>query len=275
MGLLKKLLGREEPQVPTMQEFENIVSAYGDTMGRQAPEPGCVADVNRLPFPKPMIKHAISVCLKSTTDKQRIDALKTGYLLLADWQEGVSETGQEINTLYDRLRKELFDKETAALAQELAEFGFPVKTDWPSKLVRLAATLPVTDTMIENTKKVISYYRHVLQNEAPDTASIADITALTLPKDIIKGAIITHLRTSEEEAFKSGIRRAYLELAYWQEGVGNKHLNISLAGIAKDINEEFTGERLSDKEREWQLKVKEEIRLNYSELDLFGLGYNS
>ena len=114
-----------------------IVQAYGKTLETNAPTPGTVADVNKLPYTKQQIKSAIIEALRSTDDSQMKEALKVGYIQLSDWQEGVGEADQgvdltqDIESLAKAVLEESFDldwmpimhKEQEALIQELKELG--------------------------------------------------------------------------------------------------------------------------------------------------------
>jgi hypothetical protein len=100
MGILKKLFGSGSTTTPaTMseEEAEKIIQAYGAVLQTQAPPPGCVADTDKLPFPKQKIKAALIISLKATTDQRMREMLKVGYIQLADWQEGVGETDQGLD----------------------------------------------------------------------------------------------------------------------------------------------------------------------------------
>ena len=69
---------------------EKIVHDYGTAMAsRQSMNGGCIADIRRLPHPKARVKDAIVFLLRLTDDPQFREQLKSSYILLADWQEGV------------------------------------------------------------------------------------------------------------------------------------------------------------------------------------------
>ncbi|MBA2658784.1 MAG: hypothetical protein H0U72_04340 [Nitrosospira sp.] len=66
-----------------------IINAYGKTLEYLAPGPGCVADEQKLPFPKAKIKAAIKILLRCAPDADQRYVLEFGYLHLADFQKGV------------------------------------------------------------------------------------------------------------------------------------------------------------------------------------------
>jgi hypothetical protein len=68
---------------------EDIVAAYCQALEESAPLPGCVADVEELPYPKETIKEALRWRLQRTSDVDYRDTLKVAYVALADWQPGV------------------------------------------------------------------------------------------------------------------------------------------------------------------------------------------
>lgn len=69
-----------------------IAQDYGGIMLHKSPAPFYISDVNKLPHPKDSIKQALMVILRTNGKQQVMDALKIGYLQLANWQEGVGET---------------------------------------------------------------------------------------------------------------------------------------------------------------------------------------
>jgi hypothetical protein len=73
----------------TGERVLDIVTKYGAVLESEAPMPGCVADVTKLPFPKAEIKEALVHALRVTSDAKMKDFLKIAYVQLADWQEGV------------------------------------------------------------------------------------------------------------------------------------------------------------------------------------------
>ena len=92
MGILGKVIdvvrGRSEKSDLDLGRCREIVSAYG-TVLETGPVPGTVADECELPYPKQIIKQALLVLLKTTTDPKMRGNLKAGYICLSDWQQGV------------------------------------------------------------------------------------------------------------------------------------------------------------------------------------------
>lgn len=90
MGLLGKLFGSGSGgDEMTPEAAEKIIQDYGAVLETSAPTPGCVADVDNLPHPKARIKEAIVMMLPLIEDHELREQLKTGYIWLSNWQEGV------------------------------------------------------------------------------------------------------------------------------------------------------------------------------------------
>ena len=90
MGLFGNLFGSgggDDKMSP--EAAEKIIQDYGAVLETSAPTPGCVADVDKLPHPKARIKEAIAMMLPLIEDHQLREQLKTGYIWLSNWQEGV------------------------------------------------------------------------------------------------------------------------------------------------------------------------------------------
>lgn len=89
-GVANKLADRRQSHsIQSGNEAERIVQAYGEFLETNAPTPGTVADISKLPFPKEKIKQALLYAIKTSDDSELVSAMKTTYILLADWQEGV------------------------------------------------------------------------------------------------------------------------------------------------------------------------------------------
>lgn len=100
MGFLQKLFGNKASEVPgtmSAQKATAIIQQYGSFLEHGAPNPGCVADVTKLPFAKAEIKRALLLGLKSIAEPEAREVLRAGYLQLADWQEGVGDSDQGID----------------------------------------------------------------------------------------------------------------------------------------------------------------------------------
>ena len=72
----------------TLLQAQQIVQAFGKTVTDLA---GVIADENRLPFPKAVIKQATLMVLPFAPSDEARRALKNCYLLLADFQRGLGD----------------------------------------------------------------------------------------------------------------------------------------------------------------------------------------
>ena len=79
------------------EQAQLIIQEHSSFMEEHAPTPGCVADANKLPYPKETIKNALITALQLSTDKDLSEILKASYIFLADWQENVGEINQGID----------------------------------------------------------------------------------------------------------------------------------------------------------------------------------
>ncbi len=76
-----------------------IIQDYGYIMLHKSPAPFYISDVNKLPHPKENIKQALMMALSVNAEKQTMDALKIGYMQLANWQEGIGEVDFAIGAI--------------------------------------------------------------------------------------------------------------------------------------------------------------------------------
>lgn len=79
------------PELRTNTEAEEVVQRYRRIMVDDATSLGCVADERKLPDSKERIKKALLLFLAEEDDEQAREHLKTGYILLANFQPGVGE----------------------------------------------------------------------------------------------------------------------------------------------------------------------------------------
>jgi hypothetical protein len=85
-------IDRAMAALQTTKEAEKIVQEYGAVLASSALTRGLVADTRNLPHPKERIKQALVFALRSTKELQMREQLKSAYILLANYQEGVGDT---------------------------------------------------------------------------------------------------------------------------------------------------------------------------------------
>lgn len=104
MGLMNRILHREAKGFPHegakafvldqkgLRRAEAVVRDYALATRRVAAAGhGCITDAAGLPHAKKDIKNALALVLRATDDPTLRERLKSSYLLLADWQDGVGE----------------------------------------------------------------------------------------------------------------------------------------------------------------------------------------
>lgn len=77
------------------------------------------SDVSELPYPKPVIKAALLASISVTKNTKMREQLKTSFVSLADWQEGVAALGP------DPFSQVTPDEDIKASAKRIFEKGQP------------------------------------------------------------------------------------------------------------------------------------------------------
>jgi hypothetical protein len=86
MGIFERLFGNSKhSKLMTDDEAMKIINAYGKAMMDRKTAYG---ELSALPYPKDRIKEAIIHGIKAGDDPKFRDQLRTGYVLLAEWQSG-------------------------------------------------------------------------------------------------------------------------------------------------------------------------------------------
>ena len=134
-----------------------------------------------------------------------------------------------------------------------------------------SATTPVTMSGQE-AEKIIQAYGAVLQTQAPAPGCVVDTIKLPFPKEKIKTALIFGLKGTDDQQTKEMLKIGYIQLAEWQEGVGEIDIGLDLSNM--DLNDdpvklaEQVSAQGSDHEK-WQPIVKaEQERLKQELVDL-------
>ena len=103
VGIIRRILGKRSkdklrPSMP-VSDAVTIIQDYGRIMLNKSPAPFYISDVNKLPYPKDTIKQALMMALSANGKEQTMDVLKIGYMLLANWQQGVGEVDLSIGAV--------------------------------------------------------------------------------------------------------------------------------------------------------------------------------
>lgn len=119
MGFLKRILGGKKQSSASLEESREIVGGYCSFLEHSAPLSGTVADVKKLPYSKTKIKEAIVICLKSISDSRTRETIKSAYIWLSNWQEGVGEEnlGPDLRKIRNK------DPMSIEVQRELEKYG--------------------------------------------------------------------------------------------------------------------------------------------------------
>ena len=85
-------------------------------------------------------------------------------------------------------------------------------------------------------EKIVRDYGAVLRSGAPTLGVVADVQELPHPKERIKEALVFALRSTADPKIREALTLGYIDLADWQEGVGNTRAGIDLTKM--DPNED-------------------------------------
>jgi len=103
VGIIRRILGKRSkdklrPSMPVSDAI-TIIQDYGRIMLHKSPAPFYISDINKLPHPKDTIKQALMMVLSVNGKEQIMDALKIGYMQLANWQEGIGDVDFAIGAI--------------------------------------------------------------------------------------------------------------------------------------------------------------------------------
>ena len=131
-----------------------------------------------------------------------------------------------------------------------------------------------TSEMSPNTAmEIIQRYGAVLEHNAPAPGCVADSAKLPYRKDQIKEALIFGLGATNDPQIREFLKVGYLQLADWQDGVGDSDVGLDFTGLdPKSDIEKFAQSVVSqgDALEKWQPIVAAE--LDTLKKDLIELG---
>lgn len=124
MTIFTRLLGRRSKHSQSLGfvEAQRMVLDYARFLDHSPPMPGRVKDASSLPHNKAELKAALLLCIGHTGDGRLEEHLKSGYLMLSAFQEGV---GEDLGTDFACLDLEQDPLEVAALLEQDAESAHP------------------------------------------------------------------------------------------------------------------------------------------------------
>ena len=125
----------------------------------------------------------------------------------------------------------------------------------------------------EDAEKIIHAYGNVLEKYSPMPGSVADVCKLPYKKEHIKQALIIGLHETNNEKMKEILKVGYIELANWQENVGDKDQGLDFSKMdsndPKQTIEQF--KKQNDIREKWAPLVEAERVSLEKELRNLGL----
>jgi hypothetical protein len=122
----------------TLAEAQKIVNEYGAVL---ASKKAMINDVSGLPYPKIQIKAALILAIAATEDKVMRSNLRSSYISLADWQQGIGMGPNQ----FDALKANPSDADLLKAAKRIVEAA--PKTEKINKLVKAE-----TDALVDELK---------------------------------------------------------------------------------------------------------------------------
>jgi hypothetical protein len=123
-------------------------------------------------------------------------------------------------------------------------------------------------------EKIIQDYGAILQSSAPLPGCVADVSKLPHPRERIKEALVVDLESVTDPQMKESLKIGYLQLADWQEGVGESDVGIHLTETDLSDDPMKQAERIMNQHAEakkWVEIVKAEQKALEAELRDKGL----
>ena len=84
--------------------------------------------------------------------------------------------------------------------------------------------------------EIIQEYGAVMEHDSPMPGCVADVGKLPYPKDQIKEALVIGLRATTDIQMRNFLQVGYLQLADWQEDVGDSDVGLDLTNIDPDAD---------------------------------------
>ena len=123
-------------------------------------------------------------------------------------------------------------KRVAYEAQLITEGYSPEEAG--KKWVQEYSGCSVGQSQTNDVMAIIQAYGKTLEMEAPASGCVADESKLPYPKDTIKKAIISGLKSTDNDQMKEHLKVGYIQLADWQPGVGSANKGLDLSAIEQE-----------------------------------------
>lgn len=127
---------------------------------------------------------------------------------------------------------------------------------------------------LNNPTAIIQEYGKTLETSAPSPGCVADESKLPYSKEVIKKAIITGLRSTEDQQIREHLKVGYIQLADWQKGVGESDQGLDLTNIDMNQDTESLAKAIlehSSGSEDWVTVAQKEQEVLKQELQELGL----
>lgn len=121
---------------------------------------------------------------------------------------------------------------------------------------------------------IVQAYGKILETSAPTPGTIADVDKLPYTKKQIKDALIAALRSTDDPQMKEHLKVGYIQLADWQEGVGNSNQGLDLSNIDLNQDTESLAQQVLEQSagtKDWAVVVQKERAALKQELQKLNL----
>lgn len=122
---------------------------------------------------------------------------------------------------------------------------------------------------------IVQAYGKVLETSAPTPGTVADVNKLPYPKQRIKDAIISALRSADDPKLKEHLKVAYIQLSDWQKGVGESNKGIDVTALDRNQDTDSLAKAILDQSsssEKWVAiaqKEREDLKQELQEMGLW------
>ena len=130
-----------------------------------------------------------------------------------------------------------------------------------------------TEMTTETAEEIIQDYGSILEHSAPTAGCVADVEKLPHSKERIKEAIALVLPEIEDAQLREYLKFGYMNLAAWQEGVGNDQIGLDLTNMAPNADPLEMAKKVSsqgDAMEKWNPLMQAEREALKAELETLG-----
>jgi len=122
--------------------------------------------------------------------------------------------------------------------------------------------------------RVVQAYGKLLETSSPVPGTVADVKKLPYPKLVIKKALVTAMRSTDDPKMKEHLKVGYIQLSDWQEGVGEIDLGLNMSALDMTQDTQSLAQAVleqSSGSEKWTAIAQEEREALMKELQEMGL----